>query len=115
THVGIYLGNGEFIHAASKKKGIIISPVHQGYYTGDPKSFKEVIEYCPVPYVVLSGPASDDPEIFLKFVQEAIGCGAAGVSVGRNVWTYKDPTTMTRALCRLVHEEASVEEAMKEL
>lgn len=32
THVGIYLGNGEFIHAASKKKGIIISPIHHGYY-----------------------------------------------------------------------------------
>ena len=32
THVGIYLGNGQFIHAASKKKGIIISPIDQGYY-----------------------------------------------------------------------------------
>jgi cell wall-associated NlpC family hydrolase len=32
THVGIYLGNGRFIHAASKKKGIIISPIDQGYY-----------------------------------------------------------------------------------
>ena len=32
THVGIYLGNSEFIHAASKKKGIIISPLHYGYY-----------------------------------------------------------------------------------
>ncbi|SFZ98047.1 NLP/P60 family protein [hydrothermal vent metagenome] len=33
THVGIYLGNGEFIHAASKKKGIIISPFYHGYYS----------------------------------------------------------------------------------
>jgi len=32
THVGIYLGNGRFIHAASKKKGIIISPIDHGYY-----------------------------------------------------------------------------------
>jgi len=32
THVGIYLGNGEFIHAASKKKGIIISPITHGKY-----------------------------------------------------------------------------------
>jgi len=33
THVGIYIGNGKFIHAASKKKGIIISPLHDGFYS----------------------------------------------------------------------------------
>ena len=33
THVGIYLGDGKFIHAASKKKGIIISALHSGYYS----------------------------------------------------------------------------------
>lgn len=32
THVGIYLGNGEFIHAASKDKGIIVSPLNYGSY-----------------------------------------------------------------------------------
>jgi len=32
THVGIYLGNGKFIHAASKKKGIIISSLFSGHY-----------------------------------------------------------------------------------
>ena len=42
THVGIYLGNGQFIHAASKKKGIIISPVHHGYYADKFVSAKRV-------------------------------------------------------------------------
>ena len=32
THVGIYIGHGEFIHAASKKQGIIISPLTHGSY-----------------------------------------------------------------------------------
>ena len=32
THVGIYIGDGEFIHAASKKRGIIISPITHGSY-----------------------------------------------------------------------------------
>jgi hypothetical protein len=31
THVGVYLENGNFIHAASRKKGIIISPLANKY------------------------------------------------------------------------------------
>jgi len=44
THVGIYLGNGEFIHAASRKKGIIISPITQGYYASKFVKAKRVIK-----------------------------------------------------------------------
>ena len=32
THVGMYLGHDKFIHAASKKKGIIISPFSSSRY-----------------------------------------------------------------------------------
>ena len=42
THVGIYLGNGNFIHAASKKKGIIISPITHGSYAKTFVSAKRV-------------------------------------------------------------------------
>ena len=44
THVGIYIGNGQFIHAASKKKGIIISPIHSGYYADKFVSAKRVLQ-----------------------------------------------------------------------
>jgi len=44
THVGIYIGNGEFIHAASKKKGIIISPIYHGYYAKKFVSAKRVLK-----------------------------------------------------------------------
>lgn len=43
THVGIYIGNGEFIHAASKKKGIIISPLYTGHYANKFVSAKRVL------------------------------------------------------------------------
>jgi len=43
THVGIYIGDGEFIHAASKKKGIIISPIYSGYYASKFVSAKRVL------------------------------------------------------------------------
>ena len=44
THVGIYLGDGKFIHAASKKKGIIISPIDHGYYAKKFVSAKRVLQ-----------------------------------------------------------------------
>ncbi len=33
THVGIYIGNGKFIHAASRKDGIIISSLSKSKYS----------------------------------------------------------------------------------
>ena len=43
THVGIYIGNGNFIHAASKDKGIIISPITHGSYAKTFVSARRII------------------------------------------------------------------------
>jgi len=43
THVGIYIGDGNFIHAASKKKGIIISPITHGTYAKTFVSARRII------------------------------------------------------------------------
>lgn len=32
THVGIYVGNGQFIHAANSSTGVVISSLNEGYY-----------------------------------------------------------------------------------
>ena len=44
THVGIYIGNGDFIHAASKEKGIIISPLTHGSYAKTFVSARRVVQ-----------------------------------------------------------------------
>ena len=44
THVGIYMGEGKFIHAASKKKGIIISSLTHGSYARTFVSAKRVVD-----------------------------------------------------------------------
>lgn len=46
THVGIYLDHGKFIHAASTKKGIIISNL-KGYYKKAFRLAKRVITSSP--------------------------------------------------------------------
>lgn len=32
THVGMYIGDGQFIHSAGQSIGVIISPLYSGYY-----------------------------------------------------------------------------------
>jgi len=44
THVGIYIGGGKFIHAASKKRGIIISPLTYGSYAKTFVKAKRVLQ-----------------------------------------------------------------------
>jgi len=89
--------------------------VVKSYYTGDPDSFKEVVKCCPVPVIVLSGPGAGDPKGLLQIAHDVISVGAKGVIMGRNIWGYKDPAAMVKALVKIVHENFSVEEALKML
>ena len=84
-------------------------------YTGDRESFSEVIEGCPVPVVIAGGEKMETDEDLLQMVGGALQAGAAGVSIGRNVFQHKDPIAIIRTIGRMVHENASIEEAMKEL
>jgi class I fructose-bisphosphate aldolase len=46
-------------------------------------------------------------------VHDSLDAGTAGVSIGRNVFQHKDQTLIVKALVALVHQGASVEEALK--
>ncbi|OYT67758.1 MAG: fructose-bisphosphate aldolase [Candidatus Wolframiiraptor sp. EX4484-121] len=87
--------------------------VVKSYYTGDPDTFKEVVKCCPVPIIVLSGPGAEDPKGLLEIVKGAMDGGARGVIMGRNIWGYKEPTKIVQAVAAIVHEKATVEEALK--
>lgn len=80
-------------------------------YTGDPESFARVVEGCPVPILIAGGPKAQDREEVLEMVHDAIGAGAAGVSMGRNVFQADDPTRMTAALYAIIFEDATAKEA----
>ncbi|RLB10126.1 MAG: fructose-bisphosphate aldolase [Deltaproteobacteria bacterium] len=82
-------------------------------YTGSPESFREVVEGCHVPVIIAGGPKMDSDRAVLEMVKGAIEAGALGTSIGRNVFQHKNPAKMVKALCMIVHENASVEEALK--
>ena len=82
-------------------------------YTGSIDSFAEVVEGCPVMVVIAGGPKMDSDEDIFKMVEGALKAGAMGVSIGRNAFQHKKPDKMVAALCKMVHKNASVKEAIK--
>lgn len=82
-------------------------------YTGSVESFAKVVEGCPVPVVIAGGPKMGSDEEIFNMVQGALEAGAAGVSIGRNAFQHKNPTQMVHALSKMVHEVATVDEAIK--
>ncbi|OGS62225.1 MAG: fructose-bisphosphate aldolase [Euryarchaeota archaeon RBG_19FT_COMBO_69_17] len=82
-------------------------------YTGAPETFKEVVRGCPVPVVVAGGPKLDTDRATLEMVAAALAGGAAGVSIGRNVFQAKDPIGMTRAIARMIFDGATTDEVYR--
>jgi DhnA family fructose-bisphosphate aldolase class Ia len=75
--------------------------------------FEQVVATCYVPVVVLGGPGNANPRATLEMVRAALDAGAAGATVGRNIWQADDPRRMAAALRAIIHEDASVEHAME--
>lgn len=82
-------------------------------YTGSVETFKEVVEGCSIPVVIAGGPKMDSDREILEMVKGAIEAGAAGASIGRNVFQHKNPTKMVGAISSVVHDNMSVEDALK--
>ncbi len=82
-------------------------------YTGSIKTFKAVVESCPVAVIIAGGPKCKTEQEILQTAYESIKAGGVGLSIGRNVFEHKNPTLMVKALSAIVHEGISVEQALK--
>lgn len=82
-------------------------------YTGSIESFKQVTESCPAPVVIAGGPKCKSPQEVLQTTFDALKAGAAGLSIGRNVFQCDNPTAIAKALSAIVHDNATVEQAEK--
>jgi DhnA family fructose-bisphosphate aldolase class Ia len=80
-------------------------------YTGSTESFTEVVQGCPVPVVIAGGPKMESDEDIFKMVDGALKAGGAGLSIGRNAFQHKKPEQIVQVLCKMVHHNATIEEA----
>lgn len=76
------------------------------------EGFNKVVEGCPVPIVMAGGKKIPEKEA-LQMTANAIKEGASGVDMGRNIFQSDNPVGMIQAIRAVVHDGASVEEALK--
>lgn len=83
-------------------------------FTGDVKSFREIIATSPVPVVAAGGPRCESLQSALEMMVKVIASGARGGTVGRNIWGTVDPTRAVRAFRAVIHDELSAEAALEQ-
>jgi 3-hydroxy-5-phosphonooxypentane-2,4-dione thiolase len=76
------------------------------------EGFERVVEGCPVPIVVAGGPRLESDRAALELAHAAIAAGARGIDMGRNVWQSDHPVAMLKGLRAIVHDRASVDDAL---
>ena len=82
------------------------------YYTGSPESYRKVIDNCPAPTLIAGGAKMDSIEDTMTVVHGSMQAGGAGVVFGRNIWQNPDPHAIVSALGKIIHDDASVADAM---
>ncbi len=84
-------------------------------YTGSVESFEEVVTGCPAPVVIAGGEKMETDKDLLEMVASALKSGAAGLSIGRNVFQHKDPMKIVSIISEIVHKNLSLNDALKKL
>ncbi len=82
-------------------------------YSGDINSFKWVVKSAGKAKVLVAGGPKLSKRGVLKEAHSAIKSGAISMAVGRNVWQYKEPLKMTKALKEIIFNNKKIESALK--
>jgi len=83
-------------------------------WSGDQRSFGEIIRACSRPVVLAGGTLISDGELLTRMAQ-ARDVGAIGCSVGRNVFQHQRPEAIMRAIGRIFRDRWSPVQALEEL
>jgi class I fructose-bisphosphate aldolase len=79
------------------------------------EDFKKIVANCYADVLALGGARVNDDRQVLENAKQAMQAGCKGLVIGRNVWGHRNVAGMAAALRRIVHENASVEDALEEI
>lgn len=110
TAVGKELGrrDARYLSLACRIAAELGAQIVKTYYCDE---FEKVVEYSPVPLVIAGGPKLKTELDALQLAYDAVQRGAIGVDMGRNIWQSENSSAMIQAIGKIVHENASVEQA----
>lgn len=82
-------------------------------YTGSAESFAKVVEATPTRVAIAGGTRGDRIEDYLQMTKDVLDAGGIGVTYGRVVFQYQNPTALIKTLHAIIHKGASVKEAIE--
>jgi class I fructose-bisphosphate aldolase len=82
-------------------------------YCGDVKAYAQIVSECPVRVVAAGGPQTPDLRGALSMIAEVVKAGAAGATIGRNIWGVPNVGAAVRAFKAVIHDGASASEALQ--
>lgn len=105
------VGKAEAIRRAARAGAELGATVVKTAWPGSRVELTKVVESCPAPLVVAGG-SQKTVEATFQMTRDIIAAGAVGVAMGRTLWGAENPAKLIRAVSLMVHEEASIVEAM---
>ncbi|MED4224807.1 2-amino-3,7-dideoxy-D-threo-hept-6-ulosonate synthase [Neobacillus cucumis] len=82
-------------------------------YTGNPETFRKVVESTPGKVVVAGGDNGGGIEEYFQMVYDVIDAGGTGITFGRIVWNNPNPTAVVKAFKNIIHNKGTVKETIE--
>lgn len=82
-------------------------------YCGDVRAYADIISASPVRVVAAGGPKATDLKSSLSMIADVVKSGAAGATIGRNIWGFDNVTANVKAFKAVIHEGMSAEDALR--
>jgi class I fructose-bisphosphate aldolase len=81
-------------------------------YCGEVAAYAQIVSECPVRLVAAGGPQTADLRGALAMMAEVVQSGAAGATIGRNIWGVAQIGAAVRAFKAVIHEGLDAEAAL---
>jgi DhnA family fructose-bisphosphate aldolase class Ia len=105
------MGMAEAVRRAARAGAELGATIVKTAWPGSKADLAKVVESCPAPLVIAGG-SQKTIEATFQMTREIIDAGAMGLAMGRNLWGAETPVQMIKAISALVHQNATVAEAL---